>query len=145
MLCYPRSPGCATYFRLLTLVAMLLLFSASLLVAQTTVGTGSIVGTVTDPSGAVVSDAKVVITNTGTNQSINLASNSSGSFNSGALAPGSYKVQASAKGFSTLDQTVGVQVGNTATVNIKLAVGQESQIIEVQGSAVAVNTEQAEV
>jgi hypothetical protein len=113
--------------------------------AQTTVGTGSIVGTLTDPSGAVVSDAKVVITNTATNQSIGFTSNSAGSFNSGALSPGNYKVQASAKGFSTVDQTVGVQVGNTATVNIRLSVGQESQIVEVQGNAVAVNTEQAEV
>jgi hypothetical protein len=115
------------------------------LVAQTTVGTGSIVGTVSDSSGAVVSGAKVVITNSETNQSNDLTSNSSGAYNSGALAPGSYKVQVSAKGFSSVNQNVVVQVGNTTTANVKLPVGQESQVIEVQGSAVAVNTEQAEV
>ena len=145
MLHCSSSPRCDAQFRLLALVTIVLLFSTSLLVAQTTVGTGSIVGTVTDPTGALVSDAKVVIRNTATNQSIGLTSNSAGSFNSGALSPGNYKVQASAKGFSTVDQTVGVQVGNTATVNIKLPIGQESQIVEVQGSVVAVNTEQAEV
>src|SRR3979490_3392221 len=115
------------------------------LVAQTTVGTGSIVGTVSDSSGAVVSGAKVVITNSETNQSNALTANSSGAYNSGALAPGSYKVQVSAKGFSSVNQNVVVQVGNTTTANVKLPVGQESQVIEVQGSAVAVNTEQAEV
>ena len=46
--------------------------------AQTTVGTGSITGTVTDPTGAVVSGARVVIINVGTNQSLNLTANSSG-------------------------------------------------------------------
>jgi hypothetical protein len=113
--------------------------------AQTTVGTGSIVGTVTDPTGALVSGAKVTVTNVGTSQAINLTSNSNGAFNSGALNPGSYKVLVTAKGFSAVDEMVVVQVGNTATLNAKLPIGRESQIVEVQGSEVAVNTEQAEV
>ncbi|MBZ5680273.1 MAG: TonB-dependent receptor [Acidobacteriia bacterium] len=100
-------------------------------------------GTVTDPSGAVVEGAKVVITNVATNHVIDVASNAAGAFNSGALAPGSYEVRISAKGFSTFSQTVAVLVGNTASVNAKLVVGQESTVIEVQGSTVAVNTEQA--
>src|SRR6266581_2238976 len=110
--------------------------------AQTTVGTGSIVGTVTDPSGAVVSGAKVTITNAGTGQVMNLTTNSSGAYASGALAPGNYKVQISGKGFKTVNQGIAVQVGNTATVNAKLELGQESQVIEVQGEQLQVNTEQ---
>ena len=129
-------------FSLFALVAVLLL-SSPLLLAQTTLSTGSIVGTVTDPSGAVVEGAKVVITNVATNHVIDVASNAAGAFNSGALAPGSYEVRISAKGFSTFSQTVAVLVGNTASVNAKLVVGQESTVIEVQGSTVAVNTEQA--
>jgi hypothetical protein len=115
------------------------------LVAQTTLSTGTINGSVTDPSGAVVSDAKVVITNTGTGQTSNLTSSTSGAFSSGPLDPGQYKVQVSAKGFSSISQIVTVQVGNTATVLAKLIVGQESQVIDVQGSTVQVNTEQATV
>jgi hypothetical protein len=115
------------------------------MLAQTTVSTGSIVGTVTDPSGAVVSGAKVAITNTGTGQTTTLTTNQSGAYNSGALAPGGYKVQVSAKGFSGVSMPVTVLVGNTATANAKLAVGQESQIVEVQASAVQVNTEQPSV
>jgi hypothetical protein len=121
----------------------LLLLSSSTLLAQTTLSTGSINGTVTDQSGAVVSDAKVVITNLGTNQTINLTSNSAGAFSSGPLDPGNYKIQVSAKGFSTTSQNITVQVGNSATFNAKLQIGQESQVIEVQGSVVQVNTEQA--
>lgn len=113
--------------------------------AQTTVGTGSILGTVTDSSGAVVSGARVVITNTATGVPVTLTTNSSGAYNSGALAPSQYKVQISAKGFSSVAQVVTVLVGNTATANASLQVGQESQIIEVQASSVAVNTEQSEV
>ena len=39
--------------------------------------------------------------------------------------------------------TAGVQAGNTSTINAKMQLGQENQTIEVQASAVAVNTEQA--
>ena len=86
---------------LLVLVTAFLL-SSSLLSAQTTLSTGSIVGSVTDPSGAVVEGAKVVVTNTGTNQTVNLTSNPGGAFSTGPLDPGTYNVQVSAKGFSTV-------------------------------------------
>jgi hypothetical protein len=92
-----------------------------------------------------VSGAKVVITNTGTGQSLNLTANASGAYTSGPLDPGSYKVQVSAKGFSSVSQGLVVQVGNTATANVKLQLGQENQVIEVQADQIAVNTEQAEV
>ena len=112
---------------------------------QATVGTGSMVGTVSDPSGALIGGAKVAITNIATQQVVNLATNSSGSFNSGVLIPGAYRARISAKGFSSADVIVTVLVGNTATANVKLQIGQETQVIEVQDSGVQVNTEQATV
>jgi len=134
----------ATIFATLFL-AITFLMSSSLLLAQTTVGTGSIQGTVSDPSGALVSGAKVVVTNQGTGQTQTLTTNAAGSYSSQALDPGQYKLQVSAKGFSSVSEIMTVEVGNTATANVKLQLGQESQIIEVQGESVAVNTEQAEV
>jgi len=131
-------------FFMIALALLMLAFAVSGW-AQTTVGTGSITGTVTDPTGAAVSGAKVVITNTGTGQALNLATNAGGAYASGSLDPGTYRVQVSAKGFSSVNETIGVEVGNTSTANIKLQLGPESQVIEVQASAVAVNTEQAEV
>jgi hypothetical protein len=126
-------------------LAITFLLSSTLLLAQTTVGTGSIQGTVTDPSGAVVSGAKVVVSNQGTGQTQSLTTNASGSYSSQALDPGQYKLQVSAKGFSSVSEALTVEVGNTSTANIKLQLGQESQVIEVQASTIAVNTEQAEV
>ncbi len=55
--------------------------------------TGSIVGTVNDPADAVGGGAQTTITNLATGQVINLATNSSGAYNSGALVPGKYRGQ----------------------------------------------------
>ncbi len=128
--------------------ALLLLMMVSvdcLLPAQTTVGTGSIVGTVRDPSGAVISEVEVTITNVATGQVIQLVTNSWGSFNSGALIPADYKAQVSAKGFSSAEVLVTVLIGNTATVNVTLRVGNKKEVVEVQDSSSRVNTEQATV
>lgn len=113
--------------------------------AQTTVGTGSIVGTVSDPSRAVISGAKITITNTATGQFVELATNSSGLFHSGALIPGNYKTQISASGFRSLEVVVTVLVGNTATVNVSLQIGDANQVVKVQASELRVNTEQPTV
>ena len=113
--------------------------------AQTTVGTGSIVGTVSDPSGAVVSGADVTVTNLATGQIIRLTTNSSGAFNSGALIPGDYKTRIAAQGFSSAEVPTTVLLGNTATVNASLQIGNGKELVEVQDSALQVNAEQATV
>lgn len=124
---------------------LILADAPTLLSAQTTVGTGSIVGTVSDPSGAVISGADVTITNIATGQIVKLVTNSSGSFNSGALIPSDYKVHVSAKGFTSSETLLTVLVGNTASIGVKLQVGSGKEVIEVQGSTVQVNTEQPTV
>jgi hypothetical protein len=129
-------------WKMLASAGLFLLLSVTL-IAQTSVSSGSIVGTVSDPQDAVVSGARVTITNTGTGQVMTLTSNSAGAFSSGPLAPGAYKVQVSLKGFSSVNIPVTVQVGNTASANAKLQIGQENQIIEVAAEATQVNTEQA--
>jgi len=113
--------------------------------SQTTVGTGSIVGAVTDPSGAVISGAKVTVTNTATGQVIEGTTNSTGSFNSGALIPGNYKTLVLANGFKSAEAFVTVFVGNTATLKLSLQIGHTNEVIEVRTSDVRVNTEQATV
>ena len=126
-------------------VVLVLLSLAVRSTAQTTVGTGSIVGTVRDPSGAVISGASVTISNVATGQFIGVTTNSSGSFNSGALIPGNYKTLVSSKGFNSAEVAVTVWVGNTASVSVKLQIGSAKELMEVQDSAARVNTEQPTV
>src|SRR5437660_12714430 len=133
-----------TRFSLVTLIALLMVLSSTL-PAQTTVAQGSIQGTVTDPSGAVVSGAKITISHKATGQVSTTTSSTSGTYNSGGLIPGDYVVRVEAPGFKTTQLPVIVQVAVTASGNVKLEIGQGSTVVEVQGSAVTVNTEQATV
>jgi hypothetical protein len=126
-------------------LAITFLLSSTLLLAQTNVGNGSIQGSVTDPSGAVVSGAKVTITEKSKGVASIRTSDSKGSYTSGSLIPGVYSVRVEAPGFKTTEVPVTVQVDNTATANVKLEVGQTSQVVEVEASSVSVNTEQPTV
>jgi len=121
-----------------------MLWSLSLL-AQTTISTGSIQGTVTDPSGAVVGGAQISIRNKATGRVITTKSTSAGAYTSGALTPGDYLLRVEAQGFKTSEVSLTVQVGVTAAGNVKLQLGQATQVVEVQGVEVAVNTQQATV
>src|SRR3984957_3691826 len=113
--------------------------------AQVSNSTGSVSGTVTDPQGAAVADANVTVSNkaTGTNQV--LKTNSDGSFTSGSLPPGDYQIRVESSSFRTIQSTVVVQLGQIATFNAKLELGASTNIIEVVGSAVQINSEQATV
>jgi hypothetical protein len=113
--------------------------------AQTTISTGSIQGLVTDPSGAVVGGATVSIRNKGTGRVITTHTTSAGAFASGALTPGDYILRVEAPGFKSSETAITVQVGVTANGDIKMQVGQATQVVEVQGTQIAVNTQQATV
>ncbi len=138
------------FSRIVTRVALLLALLAtfamlsSTVFAQTSVSTGGIVGTVTDASGAVVASARITITGA-TGQTVKTTSNGQGGYSSGSLVPGAYTVRVEAKGFKTAQLPVDVKVDNTANGSVKLEIGQESTVVEVQASEVQVNTEQATV
>ena len=113
--------------------------------SQATVSTGDIQGTVSDPQGAAIAGAKVVIASAAQGKEIETATNGAGVYTSGALTPGIYTVRVSAPNFKTVSTTINVQVGVVAPGNIKLELGASSTVVEVTGEAVAVNTEQAQV
>src|SRR6202167_5706319 len=131
-------------FLVLALVTLFALFVSTAAFSQTSISTGSIVGNVTDATGAVLPNARVTITGP-TGQTLHVTSNSSGSYSQGALIPGTYQVLVEVKGFKTSQLSLDVRVDNAANGSIKLEIGQESTVVEVQGSEVQVNTEQATV
>ena len=133
------------FLSFLALAALILIGLSPTAVAQTTISTGSIQGTITDQSGAVLGGAKVAISNKETGQTFSVTTTSSGTYASGALNPGDYMVRVAAPGFKTAEVPVTVQVNTTSSANLKLAVGQGTEVVEVQASDVSVNTEQATV
>jgi len=78
----------------------LLILSASLLYAQ---GTGSITGTIRDTTGAVVPNASVTLTDTGTRNALKTTSNSEGDYLFAAIPPGIYDLSVTAVGFNAYD------------------------------------------
>ena len=123
------------------LFAGILLFS-TLAYSQET--RGQILGRVTDPSGAVMSGATVKAVDTATNVQTTTTTNSSGDYVLPFLISGTYNVEAEMAGFRTFEQeSVLVQVGDKATLDIVLQIGSASERVVVVGSAPLVETANA--
>lgn len=120
--------------------ALALLF-ACVLPAAAQQGRGSILGSVTDGSGAAVPAASVRILNTGTNAAFNTTSNEEGFFNAPSLPVGAYSVTVERAGFKKAVRSgITLQVDQRAQVDVRLDVGQTSESIEVVGEAPLVDT-----
>jgi hypothetical protein len=118
----------------------LLSLTALSLYAQTTFGT--IVGTVTDPSGAAIANAPVVLTNLGTNDKRTATTNADGLYQFVNLPPAQYSVEVSQTGFSKVVRSpVTVQTESTTTINLALKVGDVSQTVEVSAQTPLLQTE----
>ena len=105
--------------------------------------TGRISGTITDATGSIVVDAKVVIKSVNTGQSHETTTNSSGLYTIPSLRPDTYEVTVEATGFSTVTRRVQVTVGSQIEVAVQLEVGKATTVVEVTASEgpVAVNTQ----
>jgi hypothetical protein len=121
------------------------LFSCQPAWSQANVGSGSVQGAVTDQLGGAIPNAKVIITNTGTQATVTTTTNSAGQYSSGSLPPGVYTVHVKAASFKTTALTLNVEVDRITGANVKLELGSSSSVIEVTSDVVAVNTEQASV
>ncbi|HWC76493.1 MAG TPA: carboxypeptidase regulatory-like domain-containing protein, partial [Blastocatellia bacterium] len=103
-------------------------------VAAAQVPTGSIEGTVTDANGAVIPDAKVIVTQRARGRQFSTTSNSKGSYAVNALEPGEYEVKFTGTGFKSALLTLKVEVGEAASGNITLEIGQLSETVTVAAS-----------
>lgn len=113
--------------------ALLFLMFTSQLPAQSFFG--SITGEVTDQNGAVIPKATVKVTNTATNVITVWKTDGAGVYVASSLNPGTYKVQATAPGFRTAEvNNVVVEVNSSPKVDLRLTVGESTQVVVVTGA-----------
>jgi hypothetical protein len=112
-----------------------------------TATTGTVIGTVTDPSNAAVSSATVVLRNKATNIEVNQPTNGAGQYTFVNVVPGSYIVSVKKEGFRTSTVTeLTVEVAKSYTVDVKLELGQVSESVTVSTEArVELQTTDAQV
>lgn len=132
--------------RLVTLFAVLWALSlhCASLAAQTQT-TGDVAGVVTDASGAVVPNAKVVLTSNDRGTSQDVSTSKDGVYRFFLLSPGSYTVIVSAAGFQTSQQVVEVNLGQIATADVHLSVGSSSTTVTVSEETPLVESENGNV
>src|SRR5215813_7474388 len=135
-----RSTASAAVAQLSTVLILLFVVSAVTMFAQTA-GSGTIIGTVTDQSGAVVPDATVTITDKATNTATRTTTNSAGHYVFANVNPGTYDIKITKQGFQTaLVQGQGVQVGKSLTEDVRLTVGAVTQEITVETTGTELQT-----
>ena len=119
--------------RLLTSIFMLLACLATGLIAQD--NSGNIGGTILDPSGATVANAKVTVTNTDRNQVVRIVTTDpTGSYSIPFIPVGTYAIKVEATGFKTEDRTgVILNVSDDLRINFKLQVGVQHRDDRSQG------------
>lgn len=127
-----------------TLIALLaFVLAAPLAFAQ---DRGAFVGTVTDPSGATIPGAKVMIIHVQTNTTTESVTNEAGQYRVPNLPIGDYKITFEAKGFKTsVRENVRLSVTDVIRIDAKLEVGQTSESLTVTGDAPLLQTETPEV
>ena len=127
-----------------------LLFGFSILMATgllaQVVTTSTIVGSVTDPQGAMVAGAKVTLRNIGTGVEWKATTDGAGNYQFSYLIAGQYKVEVVKEGFAhTVSTAVALENGTTQRVNIGLKMGQTTETVEVTTAASLVKTDDANV
>ena len=138
-----RRSGAALWAVLAVAIACLLSWAPRNAFAQASAG---ITGTITDPTGAVVPNAKVTITNEQTSVAADTVSSSAGTYSFKGLLPGKYTVQVNASGFKkAVQKGINIDVSTTATVDFPLTTGGTNETVQVTADEIALNTTSPEI
>jgi hypothetical protein len=130
--------------RIFSLIAIACLLIAGTGWSQDT--RGAIVGRVSDPSGAVIPAATVVVTNAAMGTKLSLTSGADGFYQALLLQPGIYKIEATAQGFKKLERDgIEVRVADRLEIDIPMEVGRSEESVTVTAEAPLMSTESASV
>jgi len=124
----------------LALVAVFLLHATA---AWAQVDRATLTGIVRDPSDAVIPQAQVTLTNLATNVVARTTTNNDGTYLVVNLLPGQYLVQAEMTGFQRFEQTISLEIGSRARLDISLPVGTIGELVTVAGVTPLLSTESA--
>jgi hypothetical protein len=129
-------------FRWLLATLLMTALFATFGLAQSVV-TGDLAGTVTDPSGAVVSGATVTLKSADSGFSQTAQTSSTGAYRFVLLKTGDYRLTVTQKGFKSSAQTVHVAIGQVVSSNVSMELGSTSETLEVNAAAPLIETENA--
>ena len=119
-------------------------FAASLYLPAGDLAT--IVGTVTDPSGAAIANANITVSNPAVGFVRAYQSNSAGEYTAARIPLGSYEITAEVSGFRALKRTgITLDAGQTLRVDLQLNVGQKNELVTVQGNVTNIETDTATI
>lgn len=121
-----------------TVAALALVFTSSAMLAQS--GAGSIQGTVTDSTGAVIPGASIHVVNLATGVSVDTKSNKVGFYQVPSLFTGTYSVTVTATGMKSYKQNIELLVDQSAVINATLSAGAVTQQVEVNANLVQLTT-----
>lgn len=125
--------------RLLTFVALGLVLSYALAGQSIT---GSITGTLSDPTGAVIPGAAVTVTNIDTNIAVSVKTDAGGNYTVSLLPRGRYRLEASASGFKrSVQENILLEVAAQARLDIQMTVGEVAESVVVSAEALRLETE----
>jgi hypothetical protein len=135
----------AVRFRLILMAMGLICVGVSSAWAQSQANTGSIEGTVSDPSGAAIPSASVTVVNTDTNFTRKLITDGEGRFRAPLLPLGNYKITVTATNFGTLVRSgIELAVGQSVNLPLTLGVSSSTEIVNVTADAPVVETTRTE-
>ena len=126
--------------------AAILLLAVVALPSRSFAQNATIVGTVSDPTGAAIPNVSVAITNTDTGRTTTIPTNDAGQYVAPDLPVGHYTVKAVAAGFKTTDrQGIVLNVGDRLRVDFQMTIGAKTESITVEANPIAVQSDSAEV
>ena len=121
-----------------SLVVMVVFCLAGLALAQT--DTARLIGTITDPTGAVIPKATVSVTNTATGRAVTTETGAAGEYTVNALSAGRYHINVKAAGFKSESADLTLEVSQVQEISLKLETGEAATTVDVSGDVPLVDT-----
>ena len=121
-------------------VRLVLVFAAVSVPMLAQTDTARLIGTITDPSGAVIPKATITVTNTSTSRTVTVQTGASGEYVVNALPAGKYHIDVSQTGFKKASADIALEVSQVQEISLQLEPGTQAETVDVTGAVPLVDT-----